>query len=263
MRGAGALARYGRESFQLVSAESDLDWIARAAALFDVRVREAEEGGLTIIGPYARKIIEAAGLDGELDKLKFRKSFWQGLGITLSRFGEHGGYELWCSADDAALVWDRIAMAGATFGSKPAGLRAMDILDLEAGVPRPSRDYQAARDAFAVTPTPFELGLESLIEEDHAIFNGGAACLAGSRQRTRMGIELDDETPAGHAPLLRDGQQVGQILSSLYSPALRRTIALAVVDVSACEPGTTLTTCGKSARVVALPFLPSPDPIGR
>jgi aminomethyltransferase len=262
LRGAGALARYGRESFQLVSAESDLHWIARAAALFDVRVREVEEGGLAIIGPYARKVIEAAGLDGELDKLKFRKSFWQGLDITLSRFGEHGGYELWCTPDDALLVWDRIAKAGETFALKPAGSHATDVLDLEAGVPRPRRDYRAARDAFAATPTPFELGLESLVEEDHMIFNGRAVDLAPPRRQTRVGIELDGEIPAEHIQLFRGGQRVGQTMSSLYSPALQRAIALATVDVSVAEPGTEMTGFGRIARVAALPFLPVPDQIG-
>src|SRR5437763_135869 len=84
IRGAGALARYGKESFLLVATEPDLDWIARAAALFDVCAREVEEGGLAIVGPYARKIVEAAGLDGALERLNFRQSFWRGLDVTLS-----------------------------------------------------------------------------------------------------------------------------------------------------------------------------------
>jgi aminomethyltransferase len=262
IRGAGALARHGRESFLLVAAESDLDWIAHAAALFDVRVREVDEGGLAIFGPYARKVVEAAGLDGALDGLNFRKSFWRGLDVMLSRFGEHGGYEIWCAPDDAPLVWNRIVKAGAAFALKPAGLRAMDILDLEGGVPRSGRDYQAARDSFAATPTPFELGLKSLIDEDHAIFNGRAACLAAPRLRTRVGIELDDETPVPNALLLCGGRQVGQTMSSLYSPALGRAIALAIVDATAAELGEELTISGRSARVAALPFLPIPDQIG-
>lgn len=263
VRGAGVLARFGKESFRLIAAESDLDWIARGAALFDVQLREIAEGegGVAIAGPYARKVIEAAGLDAALEPLRFRKIFWRGLDVTLSRFGEHGGYELWCKGDDAPLVWNRIVKAGETFALKPAGLHAMDVLDLEAGVPRPGRDYRSARKAFAHSPTPFGLGLESLVDADHEPFNGRSVCLAAPRTHTRVGIVLDDENPAPNAPLLRQGRRVGETMGSLYSPALQRAIALAIVDVSAAEPGTELTTSGRSARVAALPFLPNPDPI--
>jgi aminomethyltransferase len=263
VRGAGLLARHGRETFQLISAASDLDWIAQGAALFDVRVREAleDEGMLAIIGPYAAKVLEAAQLDPALKPLTFRKLFWRGLDITLSRFGEHGGYEIACKADDAPLVWDRIAKAGRAYALKPAGLDAMDVLDLEAGVPRPGRDYTPARGGFDVTPPPFDLGLESLIDESHALFNGRAACLAAPRKKTRVGIELDGDTAMPHAPLMRGGAEVGRTLHALNSPALRRAIALAVVDNDAATPGTLLTCGGTSARVVALPFLPVPDSI--
>lgn len=263
VRGAGVLTRLGKESFRLIATESDFDWISRGAALFDVQAREImeDEGGLAIIGPYARKIVEAAGLDGALDPLTFKKIFWRGCDVTLSRFGEHGGYELWCKADDAPIVWSRIAKAGETFALKPAGLNAMDVLDLEAGVPRPRRDYRGAREAFAQSPTPFELGLETLIDADHELFNGRTACLAAPHGRTRVEIELDDENPAPNTPLLRGGQHVGETMGSLYSPALQRAIALAIVDVSVAEPGTTLTISGRSVRVAALPFLPTPDPL--
>jgi aminomethyltransferase len=263
VRGAGLLARHGRETFQLVSAASDLDWISRGAALFDVRVREVleDEGMLAVIGPYAAKVLEAAGLDPVLEPLAFRKLFWRGLDITLSRFGEHGGYEIACKSDDAPLVWDRIAKAGRGVALKPAGLDAMDILDLEAGVPRPGRDYEPARDGFDAAPTPFELGLESLIDESHALFNGRAACLAAPRTKTRIGIEFDGDTPMPHAPLMRGGTEVGRTLSSLYSPALKRAIALAVVESGAAAPGTLLTACGTDVRVVALPFLAVPASI--
>lgn len=258
VRGAGLLARHGRETFQLVSAASDLDWIVRGAALFDVRVREVldEEGMLAIVGPYAAKVLEAAGLDPALEPLAFRKLFWRGLDVTLSRFGEHGGYEVTTKADDAPLVWDRIAKAGRAYALKPAGLAAMDILDVEAGVPRPVRDYTPASGGFDAAPTPFELGLESLVDESHAIFNGRAACRAAPRTKTRVGIEFDGDAPMPHAPLMRGGVEAGRTLHSLYSPALRRAIALAFVDNAAAAPGTVLTCAGVNGRVSELPFLP-------
>jgi aminomethyltransferase len=263
VRGAGALARHGSESFDLVATKSDLDWIARAAALFDVSVHEIQEGGLAVVGPYARKIVEAAGLDSAVEALNFRRCLWRGVEITLSRFGEHGGYEVWCAPDDAPLLWDRIAKAGETFALRSAGLHAMDVLDLEAGVPRPGRDYQTARDAFATAPAPAALGLESLIDTDHITFNGRAGYLAAPRSRACVGIELDNETPAAAAPLLSGGRQVGQTMNSFYSPALQRAIALAIVDAGYARSGAVLTIFDRSVRVAALPFLPVPDSIGQ
>jgi len=254
VRGAGVLARHGRETFELTAAAPDLAWIAQGAALFGVAVRETteEQGGLALAGPYAAQIVEAAGLGAALEPLALRKVFWRGADVTLSRFGEHGGYEIWCKPDDALLVWDRLAKAGAPYALKPVGLQAMDVADLEAGVARPERDYAPARDGFASTPTPWELGLESLVDTEHMLFNGRAAALSAPRGKTRVGIALDGDTPMPQAPLLRHGETVGRTLGSLYSPALKRAIALAVVDNSAAAPGTQL----DGGRVATLPFLP-------
>ncbi len=274
VRGAGALVRYGRDSFQLVAAAPDCDWIARAAAQFDVSIRAISEddGGLAIVGPYARAMLQAAGLDADLEPLAFKKLFWRGLDVTVSRWGEHGGYELWCKADDCLLLWDRVMRAGAALGIQPAGLAAMDLLDVEAGVARPLRDWQPAREGSAATPTPASLSLESLIDEKHEAFNGRTAWMKAREKETRtlVGIEIDSEIPAPHTPLLAEGRIVGRTFSSFYSPSLRRAIALAQIDT--VKPGATLTLTlpptpenpelrSATTHVAELPFLGAPDQI--
>ena len=273
VRGAGALARYGRVAFQLVSLAPDREWIVRAAAQFNVSARDIseQEGGLAIIGPYARALLQTAGLNADLEPLAFRKLFWRGLDVTLSRWGEHAGYELWCKADDCLPVWDRLMRAGAPFGVQPAGLAAIDLLDIEAGIARPHRDWQPARDGLAGAPSPASLSLESLIDESHETFNGRTAWLNVREPQPQklVGIEFDSEIPAPHAPLLSDGQIVGRTLSSFYSPALRRAIALA--QVWATKPHTKLSISlppaferaelrSAVAHVVELPFMPAPEP---
>jgi aminomethyltransferase len=276
VRGAGALARFGRESFLLASSAPDREWIAAAASSFALAARDVsqDEGGLAIIGPYARATLAAAGLDAALEPLAFRKLFWRGLDVTLSRWGEHGGYELWCKPDDGVVVWDRLMRAGVGFGIQPMGLAAMDLLDIEAGVARPGRDYVPACEPFAKQPTPLALGLETLIDEDHKGFNGREAWLRARLTETRRlaGIELEGETPASFTPLLRDGKAVGHTMISAFSPALRRAIALAQIEASAAQPGTALSVTlapsrdvpefrSAAARVVALPFLQACDQI--
>ena len=276
VRGAGAVARFGRESFQLISAAPDPEWIAAAASSFALVPRDISqtEGGLAIVGPYARATLAATGLDVELEPLTFRKLFWRGLDVTLSRWGEHGGYEIWCKPDDGVVVWDRLIRAGLPFGIAPAGLAAMDLLDIEAGIARPGRDYAPAREAFAKAPTPLALGLETLIDDEHKSFNGRDVWLAARTTETRRlaGLEFDGDTPAPFTPLLHDGKAVGHTLTSAFSPALRRAVALAQVDTAAAQPGTVLSLTLPSsmdvpesrkdtARVVSLPFLPAPDQI--
>ena len=274
VRGAGVIARHGRQSFQLITAAPDAGWIADAATLFDVVLRDMtdEEGGLAIIGPYAAKVIAALGLDPALEPMAFRKLFWRGLDITLSQFGEHGGYEIWCKADDAPLLWDRVAAAGVPFALLPAGLDATDTLDLEAGVPRPGRDYDGARDAAASEPHAGELRLASLIDAEHTAFNGARPALAALPRRKLVGLAIDGDTPAPFTPVLAGAAIVGRTLSSRHSPILRCAIALAQLDEAQAAPDTilSLTLPGSrlvlptvaAARVADLPFLPVPDPIG-
>ena len=270
VRGAGLVARYGRQTFQLIAACEDSDWIAAAASLFGVTARDVteEECGLAVIGPYAAKLLAALGLDPALEPLAFRKVFWRGLDLTVSRFGEHGGYELWCKADDAPLLWDRVALAGSAFALTLAGLGAMDILDLEAGVPRPGRDYDGATAPDA--PLAGELRLASLIDPDHAAFNGARAALAARPKRKLVGLMLDSAVPTPFTPLMANGVVVGRTLSSCLSPALRRAIALAQLDDGHSGAGLSLTLPPSrdllrptvaAARVVDLPFLELPVPI--
>ena len=274
VRGAGVAARSGRESFWLLAASVDSFWIDSAAAFFDVTVSDisARHSGLAITGPYAAATLDAAGIEANLTPLAFRKASWLGTEVILSRFGEHGGYELWCNADDGLIAWDRIAQAGAAFGLQPIGTIAMDVLDIEAGIPRPGRDYLPAVDGDAATPLPSALGLGTLVEMEHATFNGRAGLLrsATGEARRLVGVQIESDSAAPHTPLTIDGRAVGRTLSSAYSPFLRQAIALAQVDDSVAKPGTRLRLTlppslhapelrSALARVVDLPFLKRPD----
>ncbi len=276
VRGAGVIARYGRESFLLAAAATDAVWIANAAGLFGVSKRDVshEQGGLAIVGPYARKTLVAAGLDADIEPLQLRKLFWRGLDITLSRWGELNGYELWCEADDGVVVWDRLMRAGLPFAIRPAGLAATDVLDVETGIARPGRDYLAAAESGAPLPSAAALRLDRLIDEAKIAFNGRKGWLATRADAPRIlsGLEFDGDTPASHAPVTSAGQIVGHTLTSVYSPALRRAIALAMIDARHTAMGTTLSVTlpttieapiprTATARVAELPFLAPPDPM--
>jgi aminomethyltransferase len=266
VRGAGAIGRLSAEEFLLVSAMQDRAWMLSAAKLFGVRVRELDEAecGLAIIGPYAAKVMETAGLDPHRELLSIANVAWDAIDIVLSRLGEHGGYEIWCQSSDALSVWDRIAAAGASFALRPAGVEAMDILDLEAGIARPGRDFAPARNDFDAEPMPGELGLSSLVDIDHGEFNGRTAHLAGIGKEKKLlaGLRLESEVPAPFSALMHEEYCVGRSLSSVYSPALRCAIAFATIEPEFAAPGIKLELAAGSATVSDLPFLPFSPQIG-
>lgn len=276
VRGAGLIARMQDTRALLAASAPDRAWIFGAASTFGVDAKDVSDSqaGIAVIGPQAGRLLSAAGLDPELELLSSRVCDWRGVAVTLSRWGEHGGYELWCDADDATLAWDRLHKAGTAFGARAAGLDALDILDLERGVARPHRDYRPAPDGRGVAPQPESLGLERLIDETHRDFNGRSGWLAarGKAGKTLAGLAFESEVPAPHAPVLRAGAPVGHTFGSLYSPSLRRALALVQLDRKDAEPGTELLVSLPSTidapvarackvRVVELPFLPNPDPL--
>ncbi|HUB85734.1 MAG TPA: hypothetical protein VL971_08575, partial [Rhizomicrobium sp.] len=101
VRGAGVFARFASDSFLVASAATDADWFQSAASAFAVTLDDVtdREGGVALIGPYAAAVLTAAGLDAGIAPLNFRKLFWRGLDVTISRWGEQNGYEIWCAAD--------------------------------------------------------------------------------------------------------------------------------------------------------------------
>lgn len=258
VRGAGTVVRYGRDSFVLLSVAEDAEWFAQAARLYGVEVRgiTGEEGVLALIGPAARKILDAAELAEDVQPSGLRKLFWRGLDITLSRLGL--GYEIWCAPDDALIVWDRLVSAGRTQALLPAGQAALDILEFENGLMRPGRDYRTAADGFATAPTPQSLGLCGLVDREH-LFNGRAGYLAAGPFTALSGVLLDSEDPAPYMALTHEGQPAGRTLASRTSPAMRRAVAFAVLAAGAQTAGLMAGTT--PARAIALPFLPIPAPM--
>jgi glycine cleavage system aminomethyltransferase T len=274
VRGAGVVARYASDQFLVASAGTDAAWFGKAVRPFDVSLRDLTEqdGGLAIIGPYAEAILQAAGLSGDLAPLNFRKLFWRGLDVTLSRWGEQDGFEIWCKADDCFVLWDRLIRAGESFGIRAAGSDAADILDIEMGVPRPDRDYRAAKDDFGRAPLPESLGLEGLIDEGHLGFNGRNASLdaRSAANFALVGVAIDSEIPAPFSPLSRSGRSVGKTLTSMHSPLLRRAIALAHVEKSVAAVGEEFSVAlplsldhsenrNVGGHVAALPFVTLPE----
>jgi aminomethyltransferase len=212
---------------------------------------------LALQGPTSAAVLRAAS-DADIDALRyFRMTSGRidEVTVDISRTGYTGdlGYEIWMPAESALRVWDALVRAGRPFGLKPAGMLALDVARVEAGLLLIDVDFHGSRKALIPSQmyTPFEMGLGRLVAADKAQFIGADA-LAEARQRgtTRMivGLEVDwagvemlydryglaPVAPAAASrtavPVRSGARQVGRATTTAWSPALKRLIALATIE---------------------------------
>ena len=253
LRGYGQALRLAEDNFLLRSADIDLGWFADAAPRFDVSLRDATRmrGLLFLTGPFALPAMVAAGLEvGDLKVDRHCAYDWRGVAVTIFHRARPSGYELSCGAQDAILVFDRLMRHAPLLALRLMGEEAVQLLQLEAGMPLAHADFAPARQALAHEPSPESLGFKHRPDGESA-------------PRVLAGIAWDAEQPAPFAPVFAGGKEVGRTLRSLYSPASKCAIALAQLDPVDAAIGTAvsmmrLESVGlmeSTGRVVALPFL--------
>ncbi|HLB61150.1 MAG TPA: aminomethyltransferase family protein [Actinomycetota bacterium] len=292
----GTVTRLDETTYRVTSADPCYRWFLLNAAGLDVQVDDVSEtlAALALQGPRSREILEAATRSEWSDVKYFRRRRTEigGIEVDVTRTGYTGdlGYELWIPSEAAVEVWDAVFEAGAAFGIRPAGIRALDVARVEAGLILIEVEYTSARHAMTAEQeySPFEIGLGRLVDFGGADFVGRRALLAeqraGGPPRRLVGLEIDwsgierlfanhDLPPAvspmvsrDPTPLFKEGRQVGRATSTTWGPTLKKMIALASVE-RALEPAGTRVSVewtvegerGKvGATVAPLPFLDLP-----
>jgi aminomethyltransferase len=163
----------------------------------------------------------------------------------------------------AVQVWDALVSGGLPFDIKPAGMLALDVARIEAGLLLIEVDFFSSRKAMIASQSysPYEMGLGRLVNLEKGRFIGQRALKEEARRgapRQIVGLAIDwNEVeqlydavglpPAVAAtasrvavPVFRDGRQVGKATSTTWSPVLKRMIALATVDRPHYVDGTPL-----------------------
>ena len=184
--------------------------------------------------------------------------------VTISRTGYTGerGYEIFCKAQDAPLIWDTILAKGAGFGIIACAFAALDWLRVESYLlfyPYDnSETYPFANEKAG--DTLWELGLEFTVSPGKTEFCGANEHfrLAGKERFKIYGVDVASSraTVAGDT-LWRNGRQIGVITCGMYSRLTRRSLAIARLDVEQARDGVELEVRGSvEARgtVTALPF---------
>ena len=146
------------------------------------RSRTSERvAALALQGPTAAGVLRTAA-EADIDSLRyFRVTSGRigGVPVDISRTGYTGdlGYEIWMPAESAIEVWDTLMREGRPFDIRPAGMLALDVARVEAGLLLIDVDFNGSRKALidAQKYTPFEMGLGRLVTVDKGPFVGRKA----------------------------------------------------------------------------------------
>ncbi|MGH9259180.1 MAG: aminomethyltransferase family protein [Acidimicrobiales bacterium] len=290
----GTIARLDEQAFRLTAAEPNLRWLGDGATGLDVTVEDVSErtAALALQGPASRAILSGI-VDADLSGLKYYRivpARLRGIPVTISRTGYTGdlGYEIWLDAVDALAVWDAVATAGHPYGLVPAGMLALDVARIEAGLLLLEVDYVSARhaliDAQMSSPDELNLGWAVSLEKDQFVGRGALARerAAGngpgtwrfvglevewdSLERLYRDVGLPPRLPAvawrTSVPLYGGDAQVGYATSGCWSPLLKRYLALAHVRGARAAAGSMVEMevtvehrrRRAAARVTTLPF---------
>lgn len=288
----GTVSRLAENTYRWTAADPSLRWFTQNSVGMDVQVEDISEStaALALQGPTSGRLLKSLVATTEIENLKYfrvTRGIIAGVPVEISRTGYTGdlGYEIWVAAEQALNVWDALMDAGRAFDIHPAGMLALDVARIEAGLLLIEVDFNSSKKALIEDQkySPFELGLGRLVHPNKNRFIGQAALLAEhTRGSTReiVGLEIDwpeveklyenvGLPPAVSAvasriavPVFKDGTQVGKATSSTWSPTLKKMIALATVNRPYTKVGTALefeiTVEAKRhrvrARVVKTPF---------
>jgi len=268
----GDLTAYHRGEFYLV--ESDARQVARIREFFeryiimdDVEVTDISEklATLAVVGPKAQEVLAAAGLAvPELAPYEVHDFTWRQVGLTAVRSSPISGFELWMHPDNAALVWEMLAGAGAT----PAGTQAWEWLRIAMGIPLYGADIGERE-------LPQETGRTDALHFAKGCYIGQEIVerirSRGNVHRAFAGFRVQGAEPAPGAKLWSGAKEAGEITSAASVPAGTANVTLAlgyvrtemVAAKSALRivPAGSTATAGdteSTAQIEALPFVIEP-----
>ena len=184
---------------------------------------------LAVQGPLAPKVLQALGVNTDIDYMAFAHINIAGADVILCRTGYTGelGYELLPHAKDAVVVWDALVAAIAPLDGLICGLGARDTLRTEMGYPLHGHEL-------SLSISPVEASASWAVGWKKESFIGSDVLLAqksGAAERKSVAIKsLDRGIPrAGMSVKNSQGEVIGEVTSGTFSPSLKHGIALALV----------------------------------
>jgi aminomethyltransferase len=287
----GTITRLGENDYRWTAADPSLRWFQQNAFGLDVNIADISEevAALAVQGPTSGRLLQAV-TSTDISKLKyFRVTHAKiaGVPVDISRTGYTGdlGFEIWMPWADAVRVWDALVNKGKAFDVHPAGMIALDVARIEAGLILIEVDYTSSKKAVIDSQkfSPSEIGLGKLVDLKKETFVGRDALVREAKkgaERALVGLEINwNEVEALYdkmgmapqvpsiasrtaVPVYRNGKHIGKATSTTWSPTLKKMIALACVTADSGKPGSILQVemtveavrHTVSAKIVATPF---------
>jgi folate-binding protein YgfZ len=211
-------------------------------------------GTIALEGPRAGIVLAQAtgfSLDGFAEYAGQRVDL-DGVDCFLTRRSHFGGpgFQVIAPRERLVALWSSLYGMVHASGGAATGMKALDALRLEAGVPWFPLDFDD-------TVIPQEAALEST----HLSFTKG--CYPGqeivervrsrghvNRRRVRLAFSTG-EPPAPGTNLRADTSEVGHVTSAAFSPAAGTPIGMGYLRSEYCSPGTVVRLDGGTATVLA------------
>ncbi len=221
--------------------------------------------GFSLNGPKSRAVIEKL-TDGPIGDLPFMGCGTFDLGLIRAKVGRLSvtgemGYEIHCKANEHIALRRMLLEAGADQNIREMGFNALLSLRIEKSFGIWSAEFTQDR-------TPGMTGMDRWIAWDKGDFVGREAALkereAGTEQvLVTLGIDSAEAEAVGYEPVWQDGKKVGFTTSGAYGHTVGQSLAMALVEKGAANPGTELTTHIVGVECKATVLEPSPyDPQG-
>ena len=259
------LLRLGENHFWLSLADSDILLWAQGVALnsgLNVKIIEPDVSPLQLQGPTSGEImIKLFG-----DSIKDLKYYWlreytlDGIPLIVSRTGWSSelGYEIYLrDGSKGNELYEKIMVAGKDHGLQPG--HTSSIRRIEGGM----LSYHADAN---INTNPYELGLDRLVNLDSKVNFIGKEALKKIQQegikRIQVGLELECEPLKGPNTtfwsIQKEDEVIGKVTSAIYSPRLKKNIALAMIKINQSKIGNKLKIKTKeneiNCTVVEKPF---------
>ena len=265
----GTITRLEENKYRWTAADPSLRWFRQNGTNMDVQIEDISEkvAALALQGPTSGKLLKSVA-EADIANLKyFRVTHGEiaGIPVDISRTGYTGdlGYEIWVPWNDAVKVWDALMETGKRFDIHAAGMLALDVARVEAGLLLIEVDYTSSKKALIPSQkySPYELGFGKMVHLNKENFIGKTALEQDEKQgiaRQFVGLEIDwteveahyekfGLTPAAPSqasrvavPVYCGEKQVGKATSTTWSPVLKKMIALASIETSHAKLGTRL-----------------------
>ena len=238
------LLRLGENHFWLSLGDSDILLWAQGVAVnsgLNVKINEPDVSPLQLQGPKSAKIMQNLFGDEILD-LKYywlREIELENIPLVVSRTGwsSEFGYELFLrDGSKGDLLWEKIMAAGKNFGLKPG--HTSSIRRIEGAM----LSYHADAD---IHTNPFEVGLDRLVSFNTDIDYVGKEALKKIKtegiKRKQIGLILNCDPLKGPNTtfweIIKDNKIIGKVTSAVYSPRLKKNIALDIISIEESKIG--------------------------